>query len=116
GWVEQQVDTAETVLLVTSATLPGLRRLDVAASVLGPQRCVVAVVGAARRWRPSSWAVSSPTLRALQSTGRLFPVATEKHLARAGLSSAPLPPRLLKAAATILTRCHGSASLEKGTP
>jgi hypothetical protein len=116
GWVEQQVDTADQLLLVTSATVPGLRRLDVAASVLGPERCVVAVVGAARRWRLSSWDVSSPRLRALQSTGRLIPVATERHLARDGLSSAPLPPRLLKAAATILTRCHGSASLEKGTP
>ncbi|KAB7740045.1 hypothetical protein GA707_19700 [Nostocoides sp. F2B08] len=116
GWVEQQVATAETVLLVTSATVPGLRRLDVAATILGPHRCLVALVGAARRWSPPSWTLSSPTLRALQSTDRLIPVATEKHLARDGLSSAPLPPRLLKAAATILTRCHGSASPEKGTP
>jgi hypothetical protein len=104
GWVERQVTTAEQLVLVTTTSVPGIRSLEVAATVLGPRRCVAVVVGARRRWRPPPVA-TGPTIRALVDSGHLMPAATEKALAHDGLTAAPLPPALLRTAAGILHRC-----------
>lgn len=115
GWVEQQVHAAEQLVLVTSATMPGLRRLEVAASILGPDRCYAAVVGAGRRWRPPTSVAAGPTIRALDNAGHLLRIPTDRALARYGVSADPLPPGLLKTAAGILHHCGLSEISEKGT-
>jgi hypothetical protein len=115
GWLQQQVTTAEQVVLVTSASVPGLRRLEVAATVLRPDRCLAVVVGAARRWHPSASVAAGPTVRALETSGRLVRIPTERALARNGLTGDPLPPALLKTAAGIMRHCQLTATDEKGT-
>jgi len=116
GWIEQQVTAAEHLVLVTTATLPGLRRLEVAATLLRPQRCLAVVGGAGRRWRPPLIA-AGPSIRALADSGHLIPVATEKALVGDGITAAPLPPALLRAATGVLRRSGITpvdASLQKG--
>ncbi|KAB7740349.1 hypothetical protein GA707_19540 [Nostocoides sp. F2B08] len=104
GWVEQQITGAEWVVLVTTPTVPGVRRLEVAASLLGPHRCVAVVVGASRRWRPSSSVAAGPSVHALESTQQLLQIPRQRYLAQDGITAAPLPPALLRAAAGILRR------------
>lgn len=114
GWVEQQVGTAEQLVLVTTASVPGLRRLEVAATVLGPRRCVAVVVGVGRRWRPGSSVAAGPSIRAVEDAGRLTRIPTDRALARYGVTSDPLPPALLRAAASILHHCQTSDTAQKG--
>lgn len=119
GWVEDQVTGAEWVVLVTTPTVPGVRRLEVAASLLGPHRCVAVVVGGSRRCRATSSVAAGPSVRALESSQQLARVPRERSLAQDGITAAPLPPALLRAAAGILHRCGittPATSPEKGTP
>jgi len=114
GWIQQQVTTAEQLVLVTTASVPGVRRLEVAATVLGPRRCVAVVVGAGRRWRPSSSVAVGPSIRAIQDAGRLAMIPTDRALTRYGVTADPLPPELLRTAKGLLHHCQTSDTAQKG--
>lgn len=95
-------------VLVATATVPGMRRLETALSLidLPPAASmstellpVLAVLGPPpRRWpRPLSAAIG-PLTAALREQGRLVTLPTDQHLSVLGLTPAPLPRRVLAAA------------------
>ncbi|TQM63810.1 hypothetical protein [Humibacillus xanthopallidus] len=109
SWLAEQVRRAPTVIAVTSATVPGLRRLEGALALLDDHDLadvadvVAGVVGPRRaRWPRGIAASEGPRTRELERCGRLVEIPTDTGLAARGLDSQPLPPALLRAAATLL--------------
>ena len=99
----QQVTTAGAVVVVTSATIPGLRHLETTLSLLGRIPAVAAVVGPPRkRWPRSVQHGGGSLSRALDRGGRLVVVPHDTALAVAGVDSTPLPPLLIDAARAVL--------------
>ncbi|USQ77791.1 hypothetical protein [Ornithinimicrobium cryptoxanthini] len=103
GWVRSTVLGARDLLLVTTATVPGLRRLEGALHELDTSsvRLVVAVQGPKRRrWpREVTHCVRSRTATVLDEA--LVEIAHDPAMAIRGLDTSPLPGALLSAAATI---------------
>jgi hypothetical protein len=119
SWLADQVRHAPTVIAVTSAAMPGLRRLegvlallgdhdvaDVAAGVVGPRRA---------RWPRGVAASMGPRTRELDRRSHLVDIPTDAGLAVRGLDSQPVPPALLSAAATLL-RLATTDTHEKDLP
>jgi hypothetical protein len=105
AWVAAQVRQSATVVVVTCATVPGLRHLECALALLAGTLPVVAVVGPPRKRWPKPVRHSAGALtRAADSAGRLLVVPHDRRLAVAGLDSTPLPTAVLDAAATALER------------
>jgi hypothetical protein len=105
SWVAAQVRQAAAVVVVTCATVPGLRHLECGLASLDGIPSVVAVVGPRRKRWPKAVCHSAGALtRAADSAGRLLVVPHDRRLAVAGLDSTPLPTAVLKAAATALER------------
>lgn len=101
-WLADVVGGAP-VVLVTAATVPALRRLDLVLGALGrPAMVAVVVVGPARRrWpRPVAAAVT-PRLKDLEASGFLTVIPPANDLAWSGVSSDPLPSTLLRSAESI---------------
>lgn len=86
---------ARTVL-VCRATLPGVRRTEHMLRRLSEAPVVVAAVGP-RRWPRQLTATIGPRLLALRDAGRVVPVPIDARLEITGLTSAPLPRRVLAA-------------------
>ena len=117
GWLRDQLRHAETVIAATTATIPGLRRLETALSLLGPGRTVVAVLGPARRrWPRHLSAALGPQATAADQAGLLIAVAADKHLATRGLDSSALPASLLHAAENLLRHTGAGGPDQKGQP
>jgi len=103
AWLGEQVRSADLVVLVTTATVPGLLRLEGALELLAKTRTCAAVIGPKRKkWaRPVGYS-AGPRTRALEAAGRLVDVPRDRALAIAGLDATPLPTPLLTAAAALL--------------
>jgi len=103
GWPGGQVRSADLVVLATTATVPGLRRLEGALDLLAGTSTCAAVIGPRpKKWpRPVGYS-AGPRTRALEVAGRLIDVPADRALAIAGLDPRPLPASLLQAAATLL--------------
>jgi len=115
SWVSQQVTNAARVVVVTTATVPGLRRLETALALLDRDRTVVAVLGPERRrWSHELAAAAGPAGQALERAGLLVSVPHSKRLALRGIDSSPLPSPLLRAAQTLLRHTDAGSQLEKG--
>ncbi len=116
GWLTRALEAAPHVVAVSTATIPGMRRLEAALAMLGPARVVVAVVGPPlRRWPRGVEPSMGSLARAAADRGDLVQIPTDRGLAGRGVDSTPLPAPLLAAAATIL-RQVGAGPIEKGTP
>ncbi|MGC5585834.1 hypothetical protein ACPYOC_15965 [Ornithinimicrobium sp. W1665] len=105
GWVGPAVAAAQHLVLVTTATVPGMRRLEETLERLGPShaRLVLAVRGPApRRWPAAVRHSTGPATRDLL-TG-VVPVPHDPGLAVHGLDTRPLPRELVAAATDLL---HG---------
>lgn len=103
GWIRHQLLAAPTPVLVTSPTVPGLRRLEIALSLLPADQPVIAMTGApARRWPAQLTGSIGPLTAAALADQRLVNIPTDKSLAIRGVSSSPLPTSLLQAAETLL--------------
>jgi len=102
-WLGVQVRGADLMVLVTRASVPGLRRLESALDLLAGVHACAAVLGPKpKKWpRPVRYS-AGPLTRALLEAGRLFDVPADRGLAIAGLDATPLPAALQKAAATLL--------------
>ena len=99
-WLACQLRSLDAVVLVTRATVPGIRHLESCAELLpGSTRTVAAVVGPpVKRWpRPVTVAVAAAATR-LHVTH--FPV--DPRLAVTGLTPDPLPSPLLRAGQHLL--------------
>jgi hypothetical protein len=115
-WLRDQVTGAPTVLAVTTATVPGLRRLENVLAVLGAARPVAAVLGRPqRRWPRELTAALGPHTTAVEADGRLLAVPTDLGLAVRGPDTSPLPSALLTAAQAVL-RHTAVTSLDRKEP
>lgn len=110
GWLAEQVRSAAAVVLVTRATVPGVRRLDVALCLLGEPRAVAVLVGAGRRWPRPVQQAASAAVRRLRARGRLVCVPNDAHLALSGLTPDPLPAAVRMAGVRVLDQVKGLLS------
>jgi hypothetical protein len=105
SWVAAQLSQAAAVIVVTCATVPGLRHLEGALALLDGTPTVVAVLGPPRkRWPKPVQHTAGSLTRAADHAGRLVVIPWDPRLAVAGLDSTPLPEALLDAAAAVLER------------
>ncbi|MEA5055229.1 MAG: hypothetical protein VB093_17550 [Propionicimonas sp.] len=109
SWLGDLARTAPTVVLVSQATIPGLRRLEAAASLIDRPRVIAVTVGA-RRWPRPAEQAAGPMVRELRDEGRVVLVPHEPGLALAGLTPDPLPASILRPAQTLLTLLEGLPS------
>lgn len=112
-WLAGLVESAP-LLIVASATVPSLRRLDVTLTALARRtRVAVAIVGAKRRrWpRPLSAAITS-RIHEVDDAGALTVIRPDPDLSWTGISTDPLPASLLRSAETVSTELLHST---KGT-
>ena len=91
-------------MLTTSATIPGLRRLETTLALLPPaQQAVAAVLGPPRRkWPRALIASAGPGTHALLRADRVVQVPFDATLATRGIDTAALPTALLVAAGRLL--------------
>lgn len=119
GWVRPAVLDADRLVVVTTATVPGLRRLEGVLRQLDPfpGRVAVAVRGPKRRrWPREVAACIGPRTEALLEVD-LVEVPHCPDLAVRGLDISPLPGGVLSAATTIthlLQLASGFAHHQKG--
>ena len=98
GWPESLVRTLDDIVLVTNATVPGVRRLESCAELLGRDALRVVVGPTAKRWpRPVRVAAAGIPARVHIAN---FPL--DPRLQVTGLTPDRLPAALLKAAQNIL--------------
>jgi hypothetical protein len=115
GWLGEQVRGADLVVLVTTATVPSLRRLEGVLDLLvGTSTCAAVIGPRPKKWpRPVGYS-AGPRTRALEEAGRLVDVPADRALAIAGLDATPLPASLLQAAATLLRLLPPAGTTMKG--
>ena len=103
AWVWDALDTVPLVL-VTVATVPGMRALDAAMNLAGRHAPLVcAVVGPRRKkWPRQVVAAMSQAIAAADAAGRLVTVEEHHQLAINGLTPEPLPPGLVTAGRHLL--------------
>lgn len=106
GWLGYLARTAESVVLVTRATVPGLRRLEASVAVVGEGRAITATVGA-RRWPRQVEQSLGSVIHRLRAAGRVVRVPEVPALAVSGLTPDPLPPALIRSAKALLTLLEG---------
>jgi hypothetical protein len=115
AWLGEQVRSADLVILVTTATVPGLRRLEGALELLAGTSTCAAVIGPKRKkWPRAAEYSAGPRIRALDQAGRLVDVPQDRALAIAGLDATPLPTPLLEAASTLLRLLPPADTIKKG--
>lgn len=106
-WLGAVLGDASGVVVVTRPTLPGLRRLEAAAGLLGLGRVCGVVVGVDKRWpRPLEQAMG-PSGRALRAEGRLICLPHDPTLALEGLTPEPLPAPVFAGCSALLTLLEG---------
>jgi hypothetical protein len=101
SWLARAAESA-AVVLVARATVPALRQLEQAMAMCC-QDPVVAVQGPSRRDR-SVHATSGPLLLAALAAGQVVSVPSNRRLASAGITSAPLPRGVLEAGRQLFAR------------
>src|SRR5690606_8341396 len=88
-WPRELLVGTEPLLLVTTATVPGLRRLETTLALLAEHRdvsrCVVAVLGPRwARWPGPVRHSTGPRAKALAQTGRVVAIPCDRRLAITG--------------------------------
>jgi len=108
GWLGEVARTSPLVVLVTRASIPGMRRLDTALKLVGAERAHVVVVGVSRRRWPKPVEQSmSPAVRELKAQGRLIEVPLAASLAVDGITCEPLPAATVAAVADLFVSLKG---------
>lgn len=104
-WLGNATHSADALVVVAAASVPGMRRLEAALELLGGDRAVVAVVGPRRkRWPKGVEHSAGPaTRRALDSDG-CVEIPEDRALTATGLDSRPVPDAVLTAARHLLAR------------
>lgn len=107
SWQQDVALGGDPLVLVTSATLPGLRRLESTLTLLAAHcdtiRVVAVVLGPRRsRWPGPVRHGLGPRAAGLERAGRVVTFPADRRLAVTGLDTSPLPAPLLTAAATVL--------------
>lgn len=98
AWLMSVLRTLDDVVLVSNATVPGVRRLESCAELLGRDALWVVVGPVAKRWpRPVKIAAAGTPARVHSAD---FPL--DPRVQVTGLTPDPLPAPLLKAAQNVL--------------
>jgi hypothetical protein len=112
-WLGDAIRSADALVVVTTATVPGMRRLEAALELLGDERALVAVVGRRRKkWPKGVEHSAGPAARRALDAERCVEIPEDRALAAAGLDSRPLPEPLLTAALDILARLDLNGSVD----
>ncbi|WP_298747057.1 hypothetical protein [uncultured Serinicoccus sp.] len=109
GWLTSALLAARSPVLVTTATMPGMRHLEAVLHALPQDHEAVAVVRGghrSRRWPTPVEQQTGPRARDLRQAGRVVTVPTEPQLAITGLDSSALPGSVLAAAAHVLALAY----------
>lgn len=105
GWLAELVTTAPALVVAATATVPGMRRLEVTLDALQAAQVTVAVLGPRRKkWGRAVEGSLGPATRALAAVDGLVEIPLDRDLAVHGPTSAPLPQPLLNAATQLLDR------------
>ena len=107
-WLREVLVGGDPLLLVATATVPGLRRLETTLATLADHRdvssAVVAVLGPRlARWPGAVRHSTGPRTNALEEAGRLVAIPCDRRLAVTGPATAPLPSAVVAAAAAALS-------------
>lgn len=114
SWLGDQLLHAPSVVAVTTATVPGLRRLEGVLALLETTHVVAAVVGPRRKkWPHGVEACMGRLTSDLNDAQGLVEVPSDKTLAAHGVEPTPLPSALLSAADHLL-RLTEAGTTEKG--
>ena len=110
-WLAEAVRAADQIVLVTTATIPGMRRLGVAIDLLStnwqPEQIAVAVRGPRRRkWPRGLERAGGPGVRRALDADRCVVIPEDRDLAVNGLDSRPVPAPLISAARQLLEPAH----------
>ena len=108
GWLGQLARTLSGVVVVSRPTVPGLRRLESAAGLLGPARVHAVLAGTPKRWPRQLEQHLGPNSRRLRAEGRLIDLPNDPRLAVEGITTDPLPAALLAAVAPLLHSLRGT--------
>lgn len=117
GWLSAAVDAAPQVVVAGTATVPGLRRLESALTLLDPARTVVAMRGGPdpRRWPRELATAMGPATRDQHRAGRWVGIPHDRRFALRGIDSNPLPSALVAAAGDVLRHVGAAGHPPKGT-
>ncbi|WP_114905370.1 hypothetical protein [Ornithinimicrobium murale] len=104
SWVSATVLEAPALVLVTTATVPGMRRLEAVLHMVGDTSArVVLVTGPRRRRWPREVTHSrGPLSQAVDTAGALLELPHDPALATNGLDDCPLPAGVLATASQVL--------------
>ena len=110
-WLAEAVRAADQIVLVTTATVPGMRRAGVAMDLLAgywqPEQIALAVRGPRRKkWPRGLDHVGGPAVRRVVDAGRCVEIPEDRELAVNGLDSRPVPAPLISAARQLLEPAH----------
>ncbi len=113
SWLSEHLLAAPTVIVLTVATVPGLRRLEAAAALLPQARIVAGVLGPRRRRWPREVSGALGHLgTGIDARGDLLEVPHDAGLAVRGMDSTPLPAPLISCAARLLN--HAEPTIHEG--
>ena len=115
GWLAELVTTAPALVVAATATVPGMRRLEVALDALQSTQVTAAVLGPRRKkWGRAVEGSLGPATRALDAIDGLVEIPLDRDLAVHGPTSAPLPQPLITAAAHLLDRLPSPTAASAG--
>lgn len=118
-WLSAAIQSADAAVLVTTATVPGMRRLESALELLANDRARVAVVGPRRkRWPKGVELSAGPATRRALAVHRWVEIPEDRALAITGLDSRPIPDALVDSGRRLLDYLPppDDASHSEGTP
>ncbi|MDN4175245.1 hypothetical protein QWY28_19930 [Nocardioides sp. SOB77] len=110
-WLAEAVRAADQVVLVTTATVPGMRRAGVVMDLLAghwqPEQIALAVRGPRRKkWPRGLEHAGGPAVRRVLDADRCVEIPEDRDLAVNGLDSRPVPAPLISAARQLLEPQH----------
>lgn len=110
-WLAEAVRTADQVVLVTTVTVPGMRRAGVVMDLLAghwqPEQITLAIRGPRRKkWPRGLEHVGGPAVRRALDADRCVEIPEDRELAVNGLDSRPVPAPLISAARQLLEPQH----------
>lgn len=123
NWLTPAICDAPALVIVTTATIPGFRRLDALLELLADvhptarERLHLAVVGPRRKkWPRGLEHVGGSATRQLLESDRLVEIPRDRDLATSGLDSRPLPEAVLDAGARLLGQIDERTQPPRLTP
>ena len=117
-WLAGAVRAADQIVLVTTATVPGMRRAGVAMDLLSPgqpEQIALAVRGPRRKkWPRGLEHAGGPAVRRALDADRCVEIPEDRELAVNGLDSRPVPAPLISAARRLLEPAQRPTDTSEG--